>query len=240
MIFDQSEYDVRCEWGEEGLSRLAPVSDVVIIVDVLSFSTAVDIAVSRGALVYPYCWQDSSVDEFARSAGAEVARKQNERGYSLSPASLENLPPGTRLVLPSPNGSHLSWLADGRLTMAGCLRNCYAVAEAAEANGKQVAVIPAGERWDSGRLRPCLEDLAGAGAIISRLRGTRSPEADVAVAVFERVRATLTESVLACASGKEKAARGEQKDVRLATDLNASRSVPVLVDGAYRDAAPGA
>lgn len=41
MIFDQSEYDVRCEWGEQGLARLAPACVIVIIVDVLSFSTAV-------------------------------------------------------------------------------------------------------------------------------------------------------------------------------------------------------
>jgi 2-phosphosulfolactate phosphatase len=37
MIFDQSEYQVRCEWGLQGLRQLGPISDVVIIVDVLSY-----------------------------------------------------------------------------------------------------------------------------------------------------------------------------------------------------------
>jgi 2-phosphosulfolactate phosphatase len=54
MNFDQAVFDVRCEWGQQGILQLAPISDVVIIVDVLSFSTCVDIATSRGAIAFPY------------------------------------------------------------------------------------------------------------------------------------------------------------------------------------------
>ena len=48
MRFDQADFDVRCEWGLRGLRKIGPVSDVVIVVDILSFSTAVDIAAGRG------------------------------------------------------------------------------------------------------------------------------------------------------------------------------------------------
>jgi 2-phosphosulfolactate phosphatase len=233
MIFNQSAYHIRCEWGEQGVSRLAHISDAIIIVDVLSFSTAVDIATSQGAIIYPYRWKDATVEDFAKRVGAEIACKHNQRGYSLSPASLQSLPHGTRLVLPSPNGSHLSSLTGAKPTIAGCLRNCRAVAESAMKKGKRIAVIPAGERWEDGALRPCLEDLAGAGAIISYLRGSLSPEAEMAMAVFENTRARLMQSVLVCVSGKEKAARGEQRDVTLATELNVSACVPILKGGAY-------
>lgn len=44
MVFDQSDFALRCEWGEQGVNKLALVSDVVVIVNVLSFSTCVESA----------------------------------------------------------------------------------------------------------------------------------------------------------------------------------------------------
>ena len=234
MLFDQSEYNIRCEWSERGFSLLAPVSDVVIIVDVLSFTTSVEIAANRGAVVYPYRWNDETANEFANSVGAEVADKNNESGYRLSPTSLLALPFGIRLVLPSPNGSTLSLSTGSTPTIAGCLRNCRAVAEAAMAKGANIAVIPAGEKWGDGTLRPCVEDLMGAGSIIAHLRGTLSPEAKLAMAAFEGASANLIDHIDACSSGKEKAARGEANDLVIASELNASECVPILIDGAYR------
>lgn len=51
-MFSQSAYPIRFEWGPEGVDRLAPLSGVVVIVDVLSFCTSVDIAVSKDAMVF--------------------------------------------------------------------------------------------------------------------------------------------------------------------------------------------
>ena len=61
MIYDQSEFNLRCEWGAQGIAQLAPISDVVVIVDVLSFSTCVEIATNNGAIIFPYAMQDESV-----------------------------------------------------------------------------------------------------------------------------------------------------------------------------------
>ncbi len=234
MTFDQAEYNIRCEWGERAVSMLAPISDVIIIVDVLSFSTAVDIATNQGAIVYPYRWKDHTAHEFARTVHAEVADRKNSHGYHLSPASLQVLPADICLVLPSPNGSALSLSTGATPTMAGCLRNCQAVAVAALRQGKNIAVIPAGERWSDGTLRPCFEDFLGAGAIIQHLQGTLSPEARAALAVFETSQSTIIEQMKSCGSSKEKLARGEEEDVVLAAELNVSNCVPVLREGAYR------
>lgn len=231
--FDQSDYDVRCEWGEKGVSQLAPISDVVIIVDVLSFSTAVDVATSRGAVVYPYRWRDNSAYKFAESVSAEVADKTNRNGYSLSPASLLQIPRGTRLVLPSPNGSQLTLMTGSVVTIAGCLRNCEVVAESALGKGRKIAVIPAGERWRDNSLRPCFEDLVGAGAVIQYLSGTLSPEAGIALAAFLNAASNLHELMKRCSSGREKLAKSEASDLTIASDLNASDCVPMLTNGAY-------
>ncbi|MDZ8025712.1 MAG: 2-phosphosulfolactate phosphatase [Nostoc sp. DedQUE11] len=176
MIYDQSEFNLRCEWGAQGVSQLASISDVVIIVDVLSFSTCVEIATNNGAIIFPYAYKDESVIDYAKSLQAELASHRQRwtiTGYSLSPKSLEQIPAGTRLVLPSPNGSFLTLHTGNTPTLAGCLRNCQAVAQFAQKYGNKIAVIPAGERWkDDGSLRPAFEDLIGAGAILSYLRGT--------------------------------------------------------------------
>src|SRR5919205_362863 len=60
MIYDQQEFDIRCEWGAHGVAVLAPISDVIIIIDVLRFSTSVDVAVTQGAVVFPYRWRDDT------------------------------------------------------------------------------------------------------------------------------------------------------------------------------------
>jgi 2-phosphosulfolactate phosphatase len=234
MFFDQRNFDIKCEWGLTGIECLSPHSDVIIVVDVLSFSTCVDVAVSRGALVYPYRWRDESSVAFAESIGGVLARsrRQAQGGYSLSPVSLLGIPASTRLVLPSPNGSALS-TATGQLpTFAGCLRNARAVAAAAEQIGKHVSVIPAGESADGG-LRFAIEDLIGAGAIISHLSGKRSPEAEVAVAAFVSVQNHLLQTLQQCGSGREIIDIGFGSDIDLAAALNQSECAPLLRDGAF-------
>src|ERR1700691_5183038 len=144
MHWDQSEYDLRCEWGLAGVQALAPIGDVLIVVDVLVFSTAVDVAVARGASVLPYRWRDSSAETFANSKGALLASSRSAGGYSLSPPSLQSIPAGAALVLPSPNGSTLCLMAGAVTTFTACLRNCRAVAATARAHGSRIAVGPAG------------------------------------------------------------------------------------------------
>jgi 2-phosphosulfolactate phosphatase len=222
MYFDQQEYDIRFEWGLSGVKALAPVSDVMIIVDVLSFTTCVDIVVGNGGYVFPYHGKAEALAEYARSVGALFASRsrQREPAYSLAPSSLLAIPEGTRLVLPSPNGSTLS-LATG------------AVAARASQLGKRISVIAAGERWQDGLLRPALEDLIGAGSIMVHWNRQRSPESEMAVAAFLNAESNLLDTLLRCGSGKELVGRGLKEDVRLASELNVSNAAPLLVDGAY-------
>jgi 2-phosphosulfolactate phosphatase len=234
MTFDQAEFEIRCEWGRQGVCQLAPISDVVIIVDVLSFSTCLEIANSRGAVIFPYRWKDESARDFAASLGAELAQfERGSDGYSLSPASLMSIPENTRLVLPSPNGSTMSLATGATPTLAGCLRNCRAVARAAMKYGRRIAVIPAGEQWKDRSLRPSFEDLAGAGAIINHLQGILSPEAKAAGGVYSSALNDLRQLLKQCISGRELIERGFELDVELASELDISECIPTLMNGTY-------
>jgi 2-phosphosulfolactate phosphatase len=230
---DQSEYAVRCEWGLQGIQCLAPISDVIIIVDVLSFSTSVEIATAGGAIVFPYRWNDDSAAEFANASGALLAGQRGSSGYSLSPVSLMKIESGTKLVLPSPNGAELTLQAGNAVTLAGSLRNCRTIAEAINSRSGTVSLIPAGERWADGGLRPAIEDLIGVGAIISYLNGSRSPEAETALAAFEGARPVLADMLMACSSGKELIDRGFRGDVEIAAQLDVSETVPEFKNEAY-------
>jgi 2-phosphosulfolactate phosphatase len=235
MIFNQSEFELRCEWGQQGVVKLAPVSDVVIIVDILSFSTCVEIATNNGAIIFPYRWKDESALDYALSVNAELAsfKRQVNEGYSLSPSSFIDIPTGAKLVLPSPNGATLSLIAGSTPTLAGCLRNSEAIAQLAQGYGTRIAVIPAGERWCDGSLRAALEDFIGAGAILSYLNGRMSPEAKAAVAVFRSFENDLVTALRRCSSGKELIDRGFATDIELASAFNISNCTPLLMHNAY-------
>ena len=61
-------------WGLQDLQLLLPTSDAIVIVDVLSFSTAVDVATSRGTQVLPFPYGHSDAESYARSRRAVLAQ----------------------------------------------------------------------------------------------------------------------------------------------------------------------
>jgi 2-phosphosulfolactate phosphatase len=252
-LFGQGDFGVRLDWGPAGAR--ATQADISVVVDVLSFSTSVTVAVERGMRVFPYRWKGPRAEEFAASQDAVLAVGRLEStkagavpAPSLSPAGLLECDPVPRLVLPSPNGSTIATTlqASDSTVVIGCLRNAHAVATwlvPAIEEGRSVAVIAAGERWgDDDSLRPALEDHLGAGAILSSLvvlgcGGGMSPEAWAAVDLYDAGVDVLAERMHGCVGGRELASKGFGADVDVAADLNASEVVPVLTDGAFEPAA---
>jgi 2-phosphosulfolactate phosphatase len=225
--FSQKAWACRCEWGPGAVAALAP-ADLTIVIDVFSFTTCVDVATSRGAAILPYPWKDALAADFARAQGAELAGRRRQSQYSLAPESYLEAPKGLRCVLPSPNGAQVTLAAAPMVpvVLAGSLRNARAVAEAAQQLGSRFNIIPAGERWLDGSLRPALEDWLGAGAILRWLPGSRSPEAESAVALFERHRDGLVATLDQCGSGRELDGRGHARDKFIAGELDVSSCVP--------------
>jgi 2-phosphosulfolactate phosphatase len=244
-VLAQPGTGVRFEWGLAGAAELGRVCAVLVVVDVLSFTTAVDVAVGRGIRVHPFPWGAQARD-YARRIGAAVAVGRSATSpsapWSLSPLALRDAPLVDDLVLPSPNGSAICAAAGaaGRPVVAGCLRNAPAVAAWLLAQGygsaaAPVGVVAAGERWPDGTLRPCVEDLLGAAAVLDGLAhapGGLSVEAAVCLAALASVPDPAA-AVRGCASGRELAALGFGADVEIAGRSDASEVVPVLGAGAF-------
>lgn len=249
-VFGQHRHAVRFDWGPVGAQ--AAEADLAVVVDVLSFSTSVCIAVERGMCVFPYRWKGPEAAAFARDHDAVLAVGRLESTLpdsptplSLSSAALLTAPSAPRLVLPSPNGSTITTILDeaGAQVVVGCLRNAVAVADVIAARlglGDSVAVIAAGERWrDDDSLRPALEDHLGAGAVLAALarlgyREAMSPEATAAADLFDAVKPRLSQSMHECVGARELEAMGFRTDVDVAARWDVSRVAPTLVDGAFR------
>ncbi len=237
----QLAYRVRLEWAREGAELLTAECAVVVVVDVLSFCTAVDVALGRGARVLPQAGDDPvDAAREARELGGVAAYRERSRSPSLSPTSLRTLAAGTLLCLPSPNGATLCRLAGGggAAVFAGCLRNASAVAAAARAAAGTgpIGLVPAGERWPGGTLRVAAEDALGAGAVAAALDpDDLSPEAELAAAQFAAARRAGLHRVLpALAGGRELVALGCTKDVELAAAHDTSSHAPRLACGPPR------
>lgn len=241
----QLDHRVRFDWGPTGAAAIVSGADIAVVVDVLSFSTTLCVAVERGMTVLPYRWKDERAAAHAEQQAATLAVGRLEgralppsSAVSLSPAAMSQVSGVSRIVLPSPNGSSISFdLAETGCTVIGaCLRNRTAVAEWLLARGGTVAVVAAGERWSDDSLRPAVEDLWGAGAVLALLaRDDLSPEARLAADAFLAVEASVVDSVHGCASGLELSAAGFAEDVAVAAELDVSDVVPVLADGAFHD-----
>jgi 2-phosphosulfolactate phosphatase len=239
---------VRFDWGINGAAELARRCSALVLVDILSFSTAVCVAVARGIRVHPFPW-GKQAHAYAERIGAAVAVGRSEvsarQPYSLSPAALANAPVVPDLVLPSPNGSAISAAAaaTGLPVVAGCLRNASAAGRWLRSQGfgmpsAPVGVIAAGERWPDGHLRPCVEDLLGAAAVIDMMADADtllSVESAVVLAALAGV-PDVAAAVRGCESGRELLDRGFAGDVELAVEFDCSQVVPMLTAGVFAPA----
>jgi len=222
-VTEQDGFAWRFDWGAHGLRALAPAADVVVLVDVLRFTTAVTVAIEHGCTAAP-----------VTSTGPAG------RPLELSPRWIRTHPVGTPLALASLNGANLAIAADeaGRpLVLAACFRNATAVARAAlGAGARVVAVIAAGEAG-----RPTVDDFLGAGAVLAALDPAAavsaprcSPEAAAARAAFVAARARLAENLAGCTPGRELVARGLADDLDDAAAVDVTTAVAVLRAGVFR------
>ena len=221
--------------GQAGLRALGEVQPAaVVVVDVLCFSTCVDVACARGAVVQPLSGQEDRPARLARELNATLVRRREKGGLSLSPASLAAVDAGQTLLLRSPDGGALSLLdTPAPWVLAGCLRNASAVAAAARQAGGTVVIVAADEHSPTGPARFALEDWLGAGAIVHALGGRPDATACAAQAAFVQARNHLSARLADTPAGRELIDSGWPQDVAWAASLDISTCQPRRVAGVY-------
>lgn len=238
--------DVHLEWGPVGARLAAERGDVVVIVDVLAFSTSVVLVANRGGIPLSYSASELDAmggrDRAAADLRAEVVardRASTTARFSLSPASLATVGPGDRVIFTSLNGAACTSAASrAPLVIVGALTNRTSVAGTIRRTlraglAARCTIIACGERWTSvadepDSLRPSVEDLLGAGAIASAARDLRlSPEAAVAAWSFDAVADRILDTLRGSVSGRELSDRGFPGDVELAARVDSSGAVPI-------------
>lgn len=240
----QSKYEVRFDWGRDGLASIAQGAGAIAIIDSISFTTTVGLAVEQGLEVLPFDGVGEPADAAAR-AGAHLAGPRGGDGLTLSPSSItaENvaaIAPQTRLLVPSLNGSRLAIAASefGVPVVAASLRNRTAVAEwilqhqVATGDRVRVAVVAAGEAREDGSIRFAVEDFLVAGAVIDALAAVgidyAAPEAAAACAAFLGLKRATGHLLTASVTGQLLIDAGARADVEVAGKADVSTVVPVL------------
>jgi 2-phosphosulfolactate phosphatase len=246
---DRSSDRYLLEWGTHGVRTLARGCEVIVLVDVLWFTTVVSLIVETDAVATLTRRHDPS----ATSGGG--ALQETATATTLFELAL-GASADQRVEIPDPNHAALAHAAaeyGAQHVLAGCLRNARATATLADRLAgprATVGIVVVGERWRSttGPLRPCVADLLGAGAILSALDpsaavgGSRcSPEAASARAAFLDARPLITDALMRSTSVRllqESSPRDHTADVTdlvmLASAVDVTDTAAILVDGEFR------
>jgi 2-phosphosulfolactate phosphatase len=202
-------FDINCCWGFKLDAKVIFSYDVCIIVDVLSFSTSLDLLLHT---------------------------KQNTENILASTHLIRKFS-SKKLKITSPVGLPQQLKLHKKPVLVGCMRNARAVARIARQLGNTVLVIPMGDKLSEEEFKTCSEDFIAAGAIISYMKGTRSPESKAAQDIYNSSKGDIEEMVKLSSSARQMILKGFSTEVDQACQFNKSKHVPLLEKGTLIDLA---
>lgn len=201
--FAQTKYQVRFDWSEHGAGRVEP-SDVAVLVDVLSYTTSLEVAASTGGSTV----LDEADDPHS---GAAVATALAATGAIVIAGCLRN------------RSAVAEWIIAkqaelGRRTSVVVI----AVGDVDEAGSARFAVE---DLFGAGAIIDALG---------SRGIDFTSPEAAAAAAAYDGLRNGVGHLLSASGSAQLLAQTGDAELVQLAREVDVSTTVPVLDGGEFR------
>ncbi|MGY1552867.1 2-phosphosulfolactate phosphatase [Microbacterium sp. A588] len=213
--FDQSSFQVRFDWGIAGLERLA-AADVVVVVDVLRFSSTVTDAVASGQSI-----ELADARQWSPNGAAVAAAAQ---GATVLLGSLRNASAVARAVLEIQNRRQMrtsvNVIAAGERTDAGDLR--FAVEDQLGAGTIISALSDLGADHTSPEAAAACESARGLRRAMRHLLTASGSAKELAAGVGGTV---ATERMIAAGI--------VPTEPKAAAEIDATDAVPVLNAGAF-------
>lgn len=234
------------DWGFNGIKRAVRKGDIIIVVDILRFTSTAVTATANDFTIYP----SSSTEEtgtLLKKYNAQVASKDPISKYSLSPLSfLEKSP--ENVILVSPNGAKCSRLAsNSKHAFVGAFLNMKSIGRHVSALAKKmkknVTVVGAGEITlghiemigiekklvnQKNKEYFCLEDMLGSGGIISEMRIKKTEKALFAEKWFKKTKDNLVDIVSTTVGGRHLIETGRKNEVEFCLFINKYPCVPKI------------
>ncbi len=185
--------------GPEGVQQALQQKQLIVIVDVLRFSSTVTTAVANGFEIIPAS-TPMRAETLSKETGIPFPSMNGTHPYTLSPLDYLNPKHPETVILVSPNGAACTELIkDNQTAFFGCFLNARTVGRVvgslAARMQKNVAVIAAGEAQeeqfsDLHHRRFAVEDYLGCGSTLCELRVDLTPEALVCKRAYDSLSLT--------------------------------------------------
>lgn len=239
-------------WGPNGMKKALEKDDLIVVVDIFRFSSAVITAISNGAVIIPAQNKMEAIllSKKYDAVISNIHSSYYKRTFSLSPQSFFKIPKGIKVVLISPNGAKCCRLArNSQNIFIGGFLNAKSISKHVEKLSKKLrrdaTILAAGDfdlprKIKRGEIEKqfinknnynffSLEDFIGSGAIINEMRLEKTDDAIFAEYYFKFFRKNLKEILKDTIGGRFLTLINRENDIDYCLKFNKYKCVPKLL-----------
>jgi 2-phosphosulfolactate phosphatase len=227
-------------WGPTGVREAIARNDLVVVVDVLRFSSTVTTAVANGFTIIPLS-DPRKAERLSIDTGMPVSGKTGVARYSLSPLDYVNPKQVEELILVSSNGGAcVEEIPGGGTGFIGCFLNARTLGRVmrgiSEREGRNVTVVAAGEVPEDQAdgplaLRFAIEDYLACGLIFFELKLGLTADATLCMRAYESSKMDYLDLIKRSESGRYLITRGHEYDISHCVQRSIYEIVPVISEG---------
>jgi 2-phosphosulfolactate phosphatase len=243
--------NLKLRWGTNGMRRAIKEKNIVVIVDVFRFSSAVVTAISNKVTIIPASNLKEAV-LLSKKYNAIISNSYSptsKRIFSLSPQSFFRAPKNIKVALISPNGARCCRIGkNSKNVFIGCFLNAKTIGKYVEKLSenlqKDVTILAAGDFGLPKKFKRSeveeqfitksnskffsLEDFLGAGAIINEMKLEKNDDAIFAQNCYNSFKKELRKILRETVGGKYLILTNREKDLEYCIKLNRYKCIPKL------------